>query len=63
MNLASLTLGFAFLALGFSFRANAGKASDPVKAKNARFASTMLLIAAAAFLLAFAVSFLKSEPA
>lgn len=56
MNFASLALGLAFLALGFSFRASAGKASDPLKAKNARFASTMMLIAGGAFLVAFAIS-------
>lgn len=61
MNFATLALALAFLALGLSFRASAGKASDPVKVKNARFAANLMLLAGGGFLAAFAVSAVNEQ--
>jgi hypothetical protein len=52
MSLGPLALAFVFLAVAFSFRSTAAKAKDEKTATNTRFASTMMFMAAAGFLVA-----------
>lgn len=58
MGYTPLVFTFVFLALGLVFLAQGKKESDAGKARNSRFAGTMMLIAAAGFLAAFLISFL-----
>ena len=57
MPYAPLALGFAFLALGSVFLAQSGKEADESRSRNSRFAGSMMLLAAAGFLVAFAISY------
>ena len=57
MNLTFLALGFVFLALGSVFFAQSKKEADEPKARNSRFAGSMMLLAAGGFLVAFALSY------
>jgi hypothetical protein len=56
MSYATPVVGLAFLVLGLVFRAQSSKEADEVKRRNARFAGSMMLLAGAGFLLAFAIS-------
>ena len=56
MNVASLALGFAFVAIGVPFMAQARKEADPVQQRNKRFAGLAFLLAGIAFFISFAIS-------
>jgi len=57
MNVSSLALGTVFLSLGAVFLAQAKKqGEDETKARNLRFAGSMMMVAAVAFLFAFLLS-------
>ncbi|HET7709432.1 MAG TPA: hypothetical protein VFK50_07870 [Sphingomicrobium sp.] len=56
MNLASLALGFAFIAIGLPFVAKARKESDPAQRRNKSLAGYLFVAAGAIFLLSFAIS-------
>lgn len=57
MPYAPLALGFAFLALGLVFLAQGRKDPDELKARNARFAGSMMLVTGTAFLIAAAIRY------
>ena len=57
MNVTSIALGTVFLSLGTVFLAQARKeGEDEAKARNLRFAGSMMIVAAVAFLFAFLLS-------
>ena len=56
MNYASLALGFAFTAIALPFFARAKREADPAQQRNKRLAGILMLLAAAAFFLSFAIS-------
>ena len=60
MNYSALALGCAFAALAAAFIAKAKTESDPQQQRNKRLAGILFLVAAAAFLVAFAVSVFNS---
>ena len=61
MSYASLAFAFVFLALGLVFLSQSKKEADTGKARNSRFAGSMMLLAAGGFFVAFAIRFLGSE--
>ena len=57
MNVSSLALGTVFLSLGTVFLAQAKKeGEDETKVRNLRFAGSMMMVTAVAFLFAFLLS-------
>jgi hypothetical protein len=57
MNVSSLALGVIFLSLGTVFVAQSKKdGTDDTTRRNYRFAGSMMMVAAVAFLFAFALS-------
>ena len=56
MNYTSLTLAFVFVAVAMPFLAKAKRETDPAQQRNKRLAGILMLIAAAAFFVSFAVS-------
>ena len=60
MNYSALALGLVFGAIAMPFLAQAKKESDPQQKRNKGFAAVLFLIAAAAFVAAFAFSVFRS---
>ena len=56
MNYASLALAFAFVAIGLPFLKRARVETDPAQQRNKKLAGILMLCAAAAFFVSFAVS-------
>ena len=61
MSYAPLAFTFVFAALGSVFLAQAKKHADETKARNSRFAGSMMMLAAAGFFIAFLISFLRGD--
>ena len=61
MSYASLVFAFVFAAMGIVFLSQSKKESDAGKARNSHFAGSMMLLAAAGFFGAFAISFFGSD--
>ena len=61
MSYIPLVFAFIFLALGLVFLGQSKKSADEAKARNSRFAGTMMMLAAAGFLAAFAITYFRGE--
>ncbi len=60
MRYSSLALAFAFVAIAFLYFANA-RSQGPDTARKTRLAAGLFLLAAAAFLFAFGISFMGED--